>query len=180
MGLAGNGLRIAGWSTAALLLAAPLVAMQFTDEVAWTPSDFVFAAVMLAVAGGAIELGARVRNRLYLAAAAVAVATTFALVWISLAVGINGEGGPADLIYAGVLATGLVGAAAGRFRPDGMARAVAAAALAQVTAGAVSVIAGLGAAPQALGLSAILATAFLGAALLFRQAARERGCDTAS
>ena len=38
--------RIIGWSIPATLLLLPLVAMRFTDEVNWTFSDFVFAAVL--------------------------------------------------------------------------------------------------------------------------------------
>ena len=54
------------------------------------------------------------------------------LVWINLAVGIIGsEDNPANLMYGGVLAVGVAGAVAARFRPGGMARALAATALAQ-------------------------------------------------
>ena len=44
--------RIAGWSLAAGLLALPAVAMQFTDEVVWTGSAFLFAAIMFTTIGG--------------------------------------------------------------------------------------------------------------------------------
>ena len=47
------------WGAAAALLATPLVAMQLTDEVNWTASDFGIFAVMLGAAGGAWELGMR-------------------------------------------------------------------------------------------------------------------------
>ena len=39
-------IRILGWGGVLALLALPAVAMRFTDEVRWTPSDFVFAAVV--------------------------------------------------------------------------------------------------------------------------------------
>ena len=38
-----NAWRIARWTVAGTLLALPAVAMQVTDEVNWTVSDFVFA-----------------------------------------------------------------------------------------------------------------------------------------
>ena len=37
----GSVWRIAAWGLAGLILLLPLVAMQFTDEVEWTASDFV-------------------------------------------------------------------------------------------------------------------------------------------
>jgi len=47
-------LRIIGWSLVGLILLAPLVAMQFTREVAWTASDFLFAGVLLIGGGGVV------------------------------------------------------------------------------------------------------------------------------
>jgi hypothetical protein len=46
----------------AFLLCIPLVAMQFTAEVNWTFSDFVFAAVVLFGAGLTFLLVARMGN----------------------------------------------------------------------------------------------------------------------
>lgn len=43
----------------ALVLAVPLVAMQFSDSVVWTAADFVAAGALLAIIGGAIELAVR-------------------------------------------------------------------------------------------------------------------------
>ena len=68
----------------------------------------------------------------YAAAAALAVAASLFLVWSILALGLIGvEGDPADRMYLGVIAVGLLGALVARFRPAGMARALAAMALAQ-------------------------------------------------
>ena len=39
------------WGGAGLLLLAPLVAMQFTREVNWTVSDFLFAALLVVSLG---------------------------------------------------------------------------------------------------------------------------------
>jgi hypothetical protein len=46
----GNPWRLAIWGTAVFLLALPMAAMQFTDEVAWTLRDFLTWGAMLAVA----------------------------------------------------------------------------------------------------------------------------------
>jgi len=67
------------------------------------------------------------------------------LVWLSLGVGIIGkDGDPANLMYFGVLAVGIVGALISRFRPLGMARALFAMALAQALVATIALIARLG------------------------------------
>ena len=67
----------------------------------------------------------------YRSAIGVALAAACILVWLSLGVGIIGkDGDPANLMYFGVLAVGIIGAIVARFRPQGMARALFAMALA--------------------------------------------------
>jgi len=168
----GSRWRIAAWGTAALLLLLPLVAMQFTGEVNWSAADFAVFGTLLACAGGAFELAARMtRNTAYRAAVGVALAAAFLLVWANGAVGIIGsEGNPANLMFAGVLAVGLVGAAVARLRPRGMARALVATALAQALVAVIALVAGMG--------HILVATAFFGAlwlasAWLFRRATLE-------
>ncbi|PJJ58605.1 hypothetical protein [Hymenobacter chitinivorans] len=114
-----------------LLLLIPLVAMQFTAEVNWTLSDFVFAGVLLFGAGLVFVLAARLAtNPLYRAAAGVAVAAGLLLVWANAAVGLVGsEHNPANKLYAGVLAVAFIGALVARFRPRGMSNAMFAASL---------------------------------------------------
>jgi len=169
--------RIVVWGGAALLLLAPLVAMQFTTEVAWTGSDFVTFGIMLAVVVGGVELAVRLsRHYAYRAASGVALVAGFLLVWMNLAVGIIGnENNPLNMMYGGVLATGLLGAAIGRFRPAGMARAMIAMAAAQVLVAAVA---------QAAGhftwvLTAVFVALWLGSAWLYRDAARDQAAAVA-
>lgn len=149
--------RLIGWGTAAALLLLPLVAMQFTSEVNWTPADFVFAAVMFALVGGTLELAVRKSGNLfYRAGVAVTVATTFLLVWINGAVGIIGdEGNPANLMFFGVIAVALVGAIVARFQADGMARAMFLAALAEILVAAI-VLAGRLGASEPPGMAGVL------------------------
>ena len=65
----------------ALLLLIPLVAMQFTQEVVWTLSDFVFVGVLLFGVGLAFVLIARLGdNTTYRVAVGVAVALIVAFV----------------------------------------------------------------------------------------------------
>jgi len=72
-----------------LLLLVPLIAMQFTHEVAWGPGDFIVAGLLLFGAGTIYSLAAvrisRWRGKLLLAAA---VLLGLAVVWAELAVGI--------------------------------------------------------------------------------------------
>jgi len=84
-----KALRILGWGAVALVMTAPAVAMQFTDEVNWTASDFVFAGVLLIGGGALIELVAwRVRNPVIRIGFALFVVAVVALTWIEGAVGI--------------------------------------------------------------------------------------------
>ncbi|MBM6579219.1 hypothetical protein ILT44_03400 [Microvirga sp. BT689] len=178
----GHLARMAPWAVASVILLLPLVAMRFTDEVDWDETDFIVMGALLFGACGAWEWAARTTGSIaYRAAIAVALAATFLLVWINLAVGLIGsEDNPANLIYAGVLAIFLLGALIARFRPDGMARAAAATALAQVLAGAIALIAGWGSTganwPQVIVvLTAFFAALWLLSAWLFRRAGREEG-----
>ncbi|MGH7196656.1 MAG: hypothetical protein ACREGJ_02715 [Candidatus Saccharimonadales bacterium] len=73
----------------ALILLIPLVAMQFTDEVNWTLSDFIAAGTLLFGTGIAYELLARkTQNIKYRIAIGLTLLALLALIWIELAVGI--------------------------------------------------------------------------------------------
>ncbi|HEV7266315.1 MAG TPA: hypothetical protein VGN83_15535 [Falsiroseomonas sp.] len=159
----------------------PLVAMQFTDEVIWDETDFAVIGAMLLGACGTYELAARAEgNVAYRGAVGVATVAAFILIWINLAVGIIGsEDDPANLMYGGVLAVGILGALITRFQPYGMACAMAATALAQALVGATALIAGLGSTGAnwpwvIVVLTGFFATLWLVAAWLFHKAARER------
>ena len=100
------------------------------------------------------------------------------LLWLSAGVGIIGrDGDPANLLYVGVLATGLLGALIARFRPAGMARALQATAVAQVLVAVIALAAGFGSAVprwwlDILGLTAFFVLLWLLSARLFRKAAQ--------
>ncbi len=176
----GSRWRIAAWTIAALVLLLPLVAMQFTDEVNWTETDFAFAGALIVGTGVTFELAARMaNNNAYRAAVGVALAAAFLLIWINAAVGIIGsEDNPANLMYGGVLAVGIIGAVIARCKPDGMARALFVTALAQALVAMIAVIAGMGypASPplEILGVNALFVVLWLISAWLFRKAAGEQ------
>jgi hypothetical protein len=134
----------------ALLLLVPLLAMQFTREVNWSPMDFAVAGGMLFFAGMAWTLlsakSAKSANIAYRLAAAIAVATALLLAWGNLAVGLIGsEHNPANLMYAGVIGIAVIGVLAARGRALGLSRALFATALAQALVGVIALAGGLGA-----------------------------------
>ncbi|MFY2765237.1 hypothetical protein [Arenimonas sp. MALMAid1274] len=166
----GNPWRIPVWTTAAGLLLLPAIAMQFTDEVDWTAGDFVVMGVMLGTCCLVYELGARLSGHwAYRAGFGVAIAAGFLMTWINLAVGIVGnENNPVNQLFFGILMVGAIAAAIGRFRPQGMARAMVATALAQAAVMAWIALAGHG---YVVVLSGFFIAAWLSAAHLFRTAA---------
>ncbi len=178
----GSNWRLAGWGMAAFLLLLPFFATQVTTEVVWGSEDFIVFGVMLAIAGGAIELVARISgDRYFRAGAVVAIAACFLLVWVNLAVGILGEeGNPANLMFAGVIAVAVGGAIIARDRPSAMATAMLAAASVQALAGIVGLAAGLGATGYDGVREVVLGTALFGglwvlSAWLFGKAATADG-----
>ena len=172
-GWQGNRWRITAWGIAAGFILLPLLAMLVTDEVNWGLEDFALAVALVVGVGLTCDLAVRTTdNRAYRAAVGVALAASFILVWINLAVGIIGsEDNPANLMYWGVLAVAIVGAIIARFRPGGMARALFATALAQALVAVIALIAGLGFTGP---ITVFFAALWLASAWLFRKAAREQ------
>ena len=168
-----NRLRPVIWGTAAALLLLPLVAMQFTSEVDWTFSDFIVMGALLGIVGGLYEVATRLSDSTaYRAGAGVAVVTGFLIVWVNLAVGMLGsEHNPANLLFGGVLLVAMIGALVGRFRPDGMMRAMQAAAVAQAAMVAYALVAGYAEVAPHIGFFIL---PWLFSAWLFKQAAREQ------
>lgn len=119
-------------ATASLLL-VPLVAMQFTAEVQWSPFDFILMGILLFGTGLTYVLLTRLSDsRAYRVAIGIAVLTGLFLIWINLAVGIIGsEDHPANMFYVAVLFIGVLGAGFARFRAKGMARTMFVMAIAQ-------------------------------------------------
>jgi len=162
-----------------LLLLVPLVAMQVSEEVNWSPADFLFAGVLLVATGLAFKLAAKRTNQIrYRAAFAVAIIAALLLVWLNLAVGLIGsEENPANLMYFGVLAVQIIGSLAARFQNLGMARALFATALAQALVAVLALISGMqhdsgSSVAGILILNGLFVALFGLSALLFRQRAR--------
>ena len=105
----------------------------------------------------------------------LAVTAACLLIWLSLGVGIIGkDDDPANMMYFGVIAVGIIGAIISRFRPMGMARTLLAMALAQALVALIALIAGLGlpwsGPAEIIMLNGIFIGMFLGSAWLFKRA----------
>jgi hypothetical protein len=128
----GNPWLTTAWTTAtAIILLTPAIAMQFSDEVNWTVSDFVIAGAILLGAGMTYELAARAGGFAYQAGVVTALGTGILTLWITGAVGIIGsEHNPGNLLYLAVIALAIAGAILARGRALRMVYAMALAAFA--------------------------------------------------
>jgi hypothetical protein len=109
---------------------------------------------------------------------AVALGTVLFLALGIGALGIIGPGGRPDLMYAGAVAVGVVGALLARFRSQGMALALGATAVATLVVGVIAIADGLhrtegASVVEILGLSGMYAALFGLSAWLFRRAAEQ-------
>lgn len=163
----------------ACILAVPMIAMQFSDEVNWNLLDFVVAGALLFGTGLGFELVVRkAGSTAYRVATGLTFATLLLLIWMNLAVGLIGsENNPANLLYLTVLCVAILGAFIARLRPRGMTRALYATALTQALVPVVALViwrplVGDGDAVVGLTgvflLNALFVVLFLGSGFLFR------------
>jgi hypothetical protein len=115
----------------------------------------------------------------YRLAVAVALATVLLLLFGIGALGLIGDGGPADRVYLAVLSVLVVGSVLARFRPRGMALTLLATALTQAAATVVAFAASIegtedSSVSDVIGLTLMFAGLFGLSALLFSRAARPR------
>ena len=75
-----------------VLLCIPLIAMQFTNEVVWTLSDFIIAGILLLGTGIVIEVVARnVKSKKARIGMIIGTLIVLFFVWAEMAVGIFGS-----------------------------------------------------------------------------------------
>jgi len=178
----GNKWLTAAWTAGtAIILLTPLIAMQFTSEVNWTVSDFVFAGLILLGAGITYELAARSGGFAYQAGAVVALGVGILTLWVTGAVGIIGsEENPGNLLYLGVVALAIAGAILSGGRSARMQWAMALTAFANLL---VPVFAFNGVAnpasdviaPEVFIATAVLTAGWALSAFFFRRASRHAG-----
>lgn len=170
------GLRLAVWAgVTGLILSIPAIAMQFTSEVNWTASDFIFAGVMIMGVGTAYELAAMTGNAAYRGAAGLALAASFVTIWTTGAVGIIAdEGHPGNLMFLGVLAIALAGCVVANLKAEGMARAMFAAAGAQALVAIIATAYRMGEPAEVLPACGFFIVLWTLSGLLFRRAVADR------
>ncbi|HKK24049.1 MAG TPA: hypothetical protein VJ941_00415 [Gracilimonas sp.] len=105
------------------LLFIPLIAMQFSQEVAWTPADFLIAGTLLFITGSSyVMITQNAKHLAYKVAIGLMLFSILFLIWSNLAVGIIGaEDNPINLWYFGVVLIGISGMLLSRFKPTGLA-----------------------------------------------------------
>jgi hypothetical protein len=168
-------LRPLAWLGGAALILLPLLALKLADAEAWEVGDLMFAGIMIALVGAAFELAVRTPARNARGAGTVlAVAAALILTWANGAVGLVGpEDNPINRIYVAIPAAALLGAILARFRPRGLALAMAATAATQVAVGAVALYHDHFTGP----LSTLFTACWLAAAYLFHKAAPGRPAE---
>lgn len=110
-----------------------------------------------------------ITNNAYRVAISIAVATALLILWFQGAVATE-EDSPGPL-FLGVLAVGIIGATIARLRPQGMARALFATALAQALVAVIAMIA-WEQYLEILIVNGLFVALWIGSALLFRKGAR--------
>jgi len=163
----------------AFILLIPLAAMQISNEVVWTLTDFIVAGALLIAIGLTYSLATMMSGNLaYRSAMGIALLAVFLIIWVNLAVGIIGnEDNPANLMFIVVLLVGIVGAVTGRFKPLGMARTLLSMAFTQFLIALIELSRGLGSngpiwPKDIFFTSGVFIALWLGSALLFRKAAQ--------
>jgi hypothetical protein len=111
-------------------------------------------------------------------AAGLSIVASILLIWLSLGVGIIGsDGDPANIMYFGVIAVGIIGAIIARGKPLGMARTLIAMALAQALITVIALVGKLGlpwSGPlELIVLNGFFFAMFIGSAWLFQRSARD-------
>ena len=157
------------------ILSIPLVAMQFTDQVKWTLLDFIIMGSLIFSAGFSYILLTRSSsNVIYRVAFAIAIGSTFLVIWVNLAVGLIGSGpNAANLMYAGIVAIVIIGSFISGFTAKGMERVMFTTAIALVLLAAIQLLTKMNQYPDSsvteiLSVNAFFATLFIISGLLFR------------
>lgn len=160
------------WGGAAALLLLPAIAMQFTHEVNWDSTDFIFMGILMAFPLALYEVATRAKQPFaYRLGVAVGLAGGFLLIWVNLAVGIIGsEDNPINAWYLATPLIALAGSAISLFKPRGMMWTMIAAAASLF---AIFIYALVTTGYFALPITIFFAAFWLTAAALFRKAALE-------
>ena len=159
-----------------LMLLLALLGKQLIGEPPWVANVAQVGTLIIGI-GIAVELTSRKTGEAaYRAAVILALGSTLLLVWVNGAGGIIGsENNDANLMYAGVIVVGAIGAIIARFKPGGMARALFAMALVQTLVAVIALVGRLGSpysGPlEIVSVNGFFVALFTGSAMLFWKAA---------
>lgn len=160
-----------------VILMIPLIAMQFSNEVVWTLSDFIFAGILIFGTGLTFKLITwKSADRNYRIAVGFALFSGFFLIWSNLAVGIIGsEDNEFNLLYFLVIAVGIIGAFMAQFKPAGLMYTLFSMAALLAVIAAVALFTGMAeiqgsSVYEILTVNGFFITLFLVAGFLFRNA----------
>ncbi|MFO7798244.1 hypothetical protein [Rhodohalobacter sp.] len=164
-----------------LILLIPFIAMQFSNEVVWTLSDFAIAGTLLFGTGLTYTLVTRKSGKIaYRLAVGFALFTGLLLIWVNMAVGIIGsENNDINLLYFLVIFTGIVGGFISQFQPKGLMITLFAMAIVQALIAVTALLTGMGNTPgssvyEIIAVNGFFITLFIVAASLFRYADLDR------
>lgn len=170
-----------------LLLMVPLVAMQVSNEVNWSATDFIIMGALIFSMGFSFVLVLRyATNMAYRIAMAMSFGTTFFMIWANLAVGLIGSGpNVGNLLYMGVIAVVIISNLRSHFQPAGMERAMYITAITVVLIAVIELFVGLGSNPDSSVKEIIAVNGFFTALYaisgsLFRFAAQEKSTEKSS
>lgn len=161
------------------VLMIALLGNTFVEGWNWHWNDFIFAWVVFALTTFVYRLIATRKwaNLTYRLGAGLAILAGFLIFWITAAVQIIGDDNPGNILYLGVILTGLIGVGLARFQPAGLARAAFATAAATFLVPVIAVLAwpsdfspGV---EKVFLLNGVFVLMFASAGLLFRHAARQ-------
>jgi hypothetical protein len=158
------------------VLLIALLGNTFVEGWNWKWNDFIFAWVVFALTTFVYRLivTRKWANLTYKLGAALAVFAGFLIFWFTAAVQIIGDENPGNILYLGVILTGLTGVGLARFKPAGMAKAAFATAAATFLVPVIAVLAwpaDFSPGPMKVFiLNSVFVLMFAGSGLLFRHA----------
>lgn len=159
----------------ALVFSMPLVAMQFTTQVNWSVTDFIIMGILIFGTAFSYVLLTRLSPTIiHRVAFALAIGSTFLLIWANLSVGLIGSGpNAANLMYIGIVAIVITGTFLSSFTAKGMERVMFTVAIALLLFAVIQLLAKMyqytgSSVIEIIGVNAFFATVFAVSGLLFR------------
>jgi hypothetical protein len=159
------------------LLMIPLIAMQFSTEVNWTFSDFLFAGTLLFGTGLTFKIVTRnASSNLFKIASASALGSGLFLIWANGAVGIIGsENNDFNILYFLVIFVGIIGLFASQLKAWRLFLTLFAMAATQLILTIIAIFTGMAELPHSsvseiIAVNGFFITWFIVSALLFKYA----------